>query len=311
MGQDVDSGGTAAPLGVVVVSFNCSGILATTVGSTDWTALGARVVVVDNSTDPAEAAATGRLCRERGWRHLPQERNLGFGAASNIGAAHVLAQGADVVLLLNPDAWIAEPAVRALVDICRADAAVAVSPVIEFPDGRAWFTGGRLDLRRGRAGQSGSVRDDPDWLTGAALAMSAELWRRSGGFDDDYFLYWEDIELSARVRGAGGSLRVLSGATAQHSVGATQGSGAKSATYVFYNCRNRLRYAAVHVPPRLRWRWVAGAPRVAFEMAVRGGKTWTAVWAAIRGTGAGLAAVARPPVLPRAERGALAAEAAR
>jgi GT2 family glycosyltransferase len=276
------------------VAYNCADLLPDTLGSTDWDALDASVVVVDNSDDPAQAQATQRLCGERGWQYLAPGSNIGFGAASNIGAECVIGAGADVVLLLNPDAWIEEEAVRDLVAACRAEPDAAISPLICWPDGRTWSAGGRLDLRRGVASQQRTADSAPDWLTAAALAMSADLWQRAGGFDDTYFLYWEDVELSARVREAGGSLRVMADAKAVHNAGATQGHGAKSSMYVYYNCRNRLRYAAAHVPVRQRWGWLVGTPGLAVAMAVRGGRTPTAVWAAVRGTARGLLVLLRP-----------------
>jgi GT2 family glycosyltransferase len=282
-------------LGVVVVAYNCSDLLPDTLGSTDWAALGATVVVVDNSSDAQHAAATRALCRQRGWDYHAPGGNLGFGGGCNVGAELAIAAGADVLLLLNPDAWIAAPDVRQLVAECRHDPAVAVAPVIRWPDGRPWAAGGLLDARRGRVVQRRSPQGEPDWLTGAALAMSVPLWRRAGGFDDGYFLYWEDVDLSARVREAGGRLQVLPDASAVHNAGATQGQGAKSPVYVYYNCRNRLRYAAAHVPMRQRWGWLLGTPGLAVAMAVRGGRTPAAVWAAVRGTARGLLVLPRPP----------------
>jgi GT2 family glycosyltransferase len=38
------------------------------------------------------------------------------------------------------------------------------------------------------------------WLTGACLAVSKQVWQATGGFDPDYFLYWEDVDYSQRAK---------------------------------------------------------------------------------------------------------------
>jgi GT2 family glycosyltransferase len=108
--------------------------------------------------------------------------------------------------------------------------------------------------------------------------VSAELWDRVGGFADDYFLYWEDIDLSHRVLAAGGRLEVSATATAIHAEGGTQGinshaSGTpKSTTYYYHNIRNRLLFAAIHLSAADVRRWRRTAPRVAWEVLLEGGR---------------------------------------
>jgi len=87
----------------------------------------------------------------------------------------------------------------------------------------------------------------PPWLSGACFAMHRDLWTTVAGFDDDYFLYWEDVDLSYRVVKAGGRLAVRQDLVAVHDVGGTQHDvtqRAKSSTYYYYSCRNRLVFAA-------------------------------------------------------------------
>ncbi len=86
------------------------------------------------------------------------------------------------------------------------------------------------------------------WVSGACFAISARAVAPVGGFDEDYFLYWEDVDFSRRVRAAGGSVRViLDTASAVHDEGGTHddrpAGRAKSETYYYYNIRNRLLFA--------------------------------------------------------------------
>ena len=78
---------------------------------------------------------------------------------------------------------------------------------------------------------------------------------------------------------------------AVHSVGGTQGES-KSALYYFWNCRNRLLFAAQHLGPRDRRRWAWRTVPYAIEVVSRGGRRQllhpASVWAAVRGSVAGL-----------------------
>jgi GT2 family glycosyltransferase len=108
--------------------------------------------------------------------------------------------------------------------------------------------------------------------------VTARLWRSVGGFDESYFLYWEDVDLSHRVLAAGGSLEVCADATAVHSEGGTQGGEhatagePKSATYYFYNIRNRMLFAANNLGPGDVERWRRLIVRVAWETLLQGGR---------------------------------------
>lgn len=219
-----------------------------------------QVVVADNSLDQEERIRTRALAEKRGWTYVPMMRNAGFGAGCNAAAARAIADGCDGILLLNPDARIADSDLETLVAGARGEAMVA--PRILRPDGSVWFQGGVLDQRLGVARHAADA-GAPDWLTGACLYLPAEGWERVGGFDERFFLYWEDVDLSARWRALGGELRIVNEAIAVHDVGGTQSAadGAKSRVYLTYNSRNRMLFAALHLRWGLAWRWLVTSPR--------------------------------------------------
>lgn len=236
--------------------------------------LDVQVVVVDNYSGDAERAAVTTTATRHGWELVLLDRNEGFGPGVNAGVRHAARHGADVVVLLNPDLTVEPGTVRALADAARAAPDTAFCPRILRPDGREWFTGGALDRRRGRTRATAGLHD-PDWLTGACLAMSVELWRRAGGLADDYFLYWEDVDLSERIRRTGGRLAVRTDLVATHDAGGTQdgaGTRTKSAVYYRYMCRGRLLFAGTHLPARDVARWVASAPAYARGVVLHGGR---------------------------------------
>ena len=149
------------------------------------------------------------------------------------------------VLALNPDATIDPDSVRVLLEASRADPDALVGPRIVRSDGTTWFSGAVLDPENGttRRARPDELDGDRTWQTGACFLATIAMWDAVGGFDDDYFMYWEDLDLSWRWRAAGGALLLRADATAVHDAGGTQSGSGKSSLYVYFNCRNRLLFA--------------------------------------------------------------------
>ncbi|MDC7120075.1 glycosyltransferase [Cellulomonas fimi] len=301
-------------LGIVVVSYGSASLLRANLADVDVTALRrpATVVVVDNYKGARERAAVRAVTAEQGWELVENSTNAGFGAAVDTGVARAAALGATAVVVVNPDARVAVDVLDALADAVAASPRTLVSPRVERPDGRPWFTGGALDVAGGR---TRNVEAPPTplatgWLSGACLAADVGEWARVGGFDDDYFLYWEDVDLSVRWTAAGGTLQVRHDLVAVHDVGGTQetaGSAAKSPTYYRYNCRNRLVFAAKNLPARDVRRWLWRTPAYAWQVLLRGGRrqllrpvrpVWAVVRGSVEGVGWAVRALVRPASRP-------------
>jgi GT2 family glycosyltransferase len=299
--------GVPGRLGIVVVNYGSSSLLETNLGRMDLDARSVEVVVVDNHSTEAERVAVQRLARERGWTLVPLSDNRGFGPGVNAGIAAARARGCECYLVLNPDAHVGPEVLAELWRTVTEQPLALVSPRIVASDGSTFFRGAELSLLDGRIrgwAEDGSRRLPPgvgeDWVSGACLVVHDDLLQRLGGLAPQYFLYWEDLDLSHRCLQAGGSLVVRTDLVAVHDAGGTQGvqrGRAKSALYYRYNCRNRLVFAAAHLPRRRIVRWMVATPAVSREILLRGGRRQlladpTLLWAAARGTVAGLAMAA-------------------
>lgn len=262
------------------------------------------VVVVDNLSGAAERERIARVADAHGWCLLPLPSNVGFGAGVNAGVAEAFRGGAEVICVLNPDASLRPQDLRTLAELAAQDRRALVAPRIVREDGRAWFTGARVDVRRGRTVRATLDADgavDHPWLTGACLVFHRDAWALTGGFDPEYFMYWEDVDLSWRHVAAGGTLRYVGGVTVRHAVSATQRDDrrlGRSTLYYHYNCRNRLLFAAKNLDRPTRLRWAAGTPRYSSEVLLRGGRRqflrpWRPLSAALGGSWRGLVAVLR------------------
>lgn len=248
----------------------------------------ARGVVVDSYVDQAERAQIRRICAANSWELLTPSRNVGFGGGVNLAAAHALGRGATCLVLLNPDAYLNPGSLNLLVEAVRGDESALVAPAVLRPDGQPYAVG-TVDLSLADGTMTATSHRPPGrpveavmpWLSGAVLALSADLWSRSGGFDERYFLYWEDVDFSRRVGDCGGRLVAHPDATAVHDEGGTHGSaptdrrravGGKSSTYYYYNVRNRLLFGALYLDDSGWRRWVQLSGVSAYHLLLQGGR---------------------------------------
>jgi GT2 family glycosyltransferase len=204
-------------LAVVIVAYDSARDLPATLAAvTPQLAGGDELLIVDNasSDDPASAAGEARVLR--------LERNLGFAGGCNAGAA---ATTAPLLFFLNPDA---RPAPGCL-DALRAAAGAhpewgAWQALVALPGGAAVNTsGGEVHwLGVGWSGGYGSavsaVAEDRavGFASGAALVVRRGAWDAAGGFDPDYFMYGEDLDLSLRLRLAGWGIGLAKAAAVEH-----------------------------------------------------------------------------------------------
>lgn len=309
-----DSG--AAVVSVWIVNYNSTQWLAGALAGLTSDRISS-IVVLDNASDPAQRADLLVLAAGRPkLRVLLSEVNLGFGGGHNRIAELTRADAApgELVWLLNPDTVVDDVAVQALCSVLERGDADVVSPVIlTGPRDRpvVWFAGGRID-RRGARVAPALVGRSPDaipttpllpgsFLTGAAMFLSRSTFERLGGFREELFLYWEDVDLCLRAAALGLRLAVATGAVIWHAEGGSSrdtgshdtgsrntGSVAgTSATAFYYSARNRILVCA---PPAGGLGLVAGRGtpylmRLAATALLTGGRQrWRKCWAVLRGT---------------------------
>jgi GT2 family glycosyltransferase len=181
------------------------------------------LIVVDNASSDGTVAAIGELAPRA--QVVQEDRNVGFGAGCNKGAA---AASGDLLVFLNPDAVpgpgfceaIRRPATdergwAAWMGLVTADGGRIVNTeggVVHFT-GIAWAGGAGRPVESG--GPGGSERE-VGFVSGACLAIPADAWREAGGFPEAFFLYHEDVDLSMRLRLAGGRLGIEPTAVVDH-----------------------------------------------------------------------------------------------
>jgi hypothetical protein len=222
-------------------------------------ASGLEVVVVDGGSQDGSPDLVRAQLPSAALVELRQNR--GFGAAVNRGAS--VASG-DALLLLNPDAWLDGDALDRLVAALEGDPRLGlVAPRLRYPDGRPQFVwapdrgvvGEALQKVRNRfEAKAWSHRPlerlllllGPGWLTVACALVRRQAFEQVGGFDEGYFLYFEDVDLGLRLRRAGWNAAVVEEAMARHLGGGREPLA--EATMLHYR-RSQLRYYQEHRPP--------------------------------------------------------------
>jgi N-acetylglucosaminyl-diphospho-decaprenol L-rhamnosyltransferase len=217
------------------------------------------VVVVDYESDAAQLAraVAGRV----GVVTVARTDNRGFAAGVNLAAAR---SRAPFLLLLNPDTIVEGPVIQALETwlTSHPDVGVAGARVLNgdgtvqqtarrFPDvttllgGRTgWLTRrfpGNWLSRRNLLGQGTNAPVEVDWLSGACLMTRREVFDEIGGFDESFFLYWEDADYCHRVARAGfRRMYVPAAAPVRHLVGASAHGDPAPAIRAFHASAFRL-----------------------------------------------------------------------
>jgi GT2 family glycosyltransferase len=175
--------------------------------------------------------------------------NLGYAGGNNIGTEIALAAGADVVILINPDAILHEDCIEILSSTLRTEpTAGLVSPAICYANSETiWYAGSEVNLDTGTAFhlEDFAYRNvlpqlpfETDRANGCVLAFRSEIVSNVGLLDERYFLYYEETEWSVRVRNHGLKVLVEPRALAWHELG--HGKGDENPTYFYYMTRNRL-----------------------------------------------------------------------
>jgi GT2 family glycosyltransferase len=187
-------------LSVSIVTYNSADSLGPLLGSiAAQHGVSFELFIVDNaSTD-----GTASILSQCGKAHITRNaRNVGYGRAHNQNRARFRGR---YLLFLNPDVILPRDLFSEMVGFLDRNPAIAIAgPMIlegterrPFPPRRFYPGEALLPL------EPGLDRKEPAWITGCCLAIDRNAFESLGGFDPDYFLYFEDTELCWRARRAG------------------------------------------------------------------------------------------------------------
>ncbi|MBV8155596.1 MAG: glycosyltransferase family 2 protein [Candidatus Eremiobacteraeota bacterium] len=198
---------------IVVVSYNAAEFIGGALESALAQTVPCEVVVVDN--DSSDATAELVAARYPAIRVIRSGANLGFGAAANLGAFDG-SPAYEYLALLNSDAR-AQPSWIERTCAWMERAGVGIGSSVVSAGSGTFFAGGAWRPLLGAAIKRARYTEEAtDWVSGCAMIARRSAFERLGGFDDAYFLYFEDVDLSLRASATGVRLGVFGEALVDH-----------------------------------------------------------------------------------------------
>lgn len=262
---------TQPRVGVTTVSYNSESVLSDFLSSIPLASTSPlHVVVADNH--PEAGGETERITRAGGAEWLPMPENLGYGAGMNAAAGR-LPESVEWILVSNPDIVLHPGAIDTLVAAAESDPLIAaVGPAIENDDGSRYPSARAVPSLRTGVGHAMFVNlwpdnpwtsryrsedVDPDaqrdtgWLSGSCLLVRRSAFDAIGGFDDGYFMYFEDVDLGYRFGKAGWRNVFVPSAVATHEGAHSTSENSARMTAVHHD--SARRFLARKYPGPLLW----------------------------------------------------------
>lgn len=186
-------------------------------------------VLVVNNDDETLNDVTDELMEKISFRIMELQKNVGFGRAHNAGFRE--SQG-KFILFLNPDTRILPGALQALLDVFEKNEQIGIAgPLLVDLAGKVqpdcfgsrhtplsavkrkiFKRGKRQEFARGDIFET-------DWVSGGAMLVRRDVFEEMGGFDEKYFMYFEDVDLCLRAKKRGSKIAVVPNALVFHESG--------------------------------------------------------------------------------------------
>ena len=242
------------------------------------------IVVVDNaSSDGSQKAveqAFKKIAKKNvSCKQIRNKANLGFAAGNNVGMKYALDSGADYLLVLNNDTEVNEDLIKKLLEVAKKrPKAGAISPKIYFAKGFEfhkkrykkqdlgkviWYAGGDMDwdnvygsnysvdeVDKVDKGQFEKTKET-DFATGACMFLRSKALEEVGLFDEKYFMYLEDVELSQKLKKKDWEVLYTPKTKIWHKVAQSSRIGSDSNDY--YITRNRFLFGMRHTTLRTQF----------------------------------------------------------
>ena len=277
-------------LAVIVLNWNGSDDAIECIESLTKQTLKPTIIIVDNNSSDNSVSVFEKYIsthKKESIVLIKNPDNLGFAGGINTGLVYARKQGFEYIGVLNPDAIADKKWCRALVDELSSQPKCGIATgILQRRDSKTLDTTGDFYTTWGLPGPRN--RDEPIknaqskpgevfGATGGGAIYRAAMFDDIDMFDEDFFMYYEDVDLSFRAQLAGWKVRFTPKAIAYHKVGA---SSKKVPGLAVYNTFKNLPLVFIkNVPGKLFWyiglRFFL-AYLLIFASAVRHGNGWPA-----------------------------------
>lgn len=228
-----------------------------------------RVLVVDNNSSTPFPLS-------KDYDLITNSANLGFAQGNNIGIKYAMENNADYLVLINNDTIVDKKLIKNVIDVMEEDKEIgAISPKIYFASGFEfhkdrykknelgkviWYAGGKMDWDNIYGSNRGvdevdkgqyNFSEETDFATGCCMVLRAQTLKEIGLFDEKYFMYLEDVDLSMRIKKKGWKVIYDSSGVVWHKV--AQSSGIGSGLNDYFLTRNRMYFGMKYASLRARF----------------------------------------------------------
>lgn len=247
------------------------------------------VFVVDNASwDGSQEEIKNLKIKIKNLEFIQNNKNLGYAGGNNVGIKKALKDGADAVLILNPDTKVDGNLILELTHTAKRNVNVGIlAPKIYFYPGFEfhkeryqkeeggkiiWYAGGKINWANVLASHRGVDEvdygqyegvEETDFATGAAMFVKSEVFEKIGFFNEDYFLYLEDLEFCVRAQKAGFKILYVPKAIVWHKWAQAAKGGSNLQDY--FITRNRLLFGLKYAPTRSKVALVRQAVSFLFD----------------------------------------------
>lgn len=190
----------------------------------------AQIILVDNQSNDGVLAPVA--CQWALVKLVELDENRGYAGGMNAGIASIDVS-VDFILLVTHEVLLEPSCAARQISALRATSAAQAGPFLRrSSSGEIWSTGGRVH-RTGRVSHLTHEWPAPrqvTWVDGACMMLRREALESVGGFEERFFIYWEDVDLSLRLACQGGTVIVPSASAEQDT----------NMTPPYYEARNRI-----------------------------------------------------------------------
>lgn len=247
---------------VVIPNWNGADMITHCLRSLERQSVKHRVVVVENGSSDDSVSIIRKEFPEVTLLEFPD--NAGFAGGVNRGIRFALEQGAKYIALFNNDAVADKDWLKSLVTEAKnhPEAGIITGKLLRTDKKHLDSTGDfytiwGLPFPRGRNQQDKGWYDEAEEVFGASGGASlyrAKMLEEIGLFDEDFFAYYEDVDVSFRAQMAGWKVRYVPAALAYHGVGGTSSKMGDFARH--HSAKNFLLLYARNMPTKLYWKYL-------------------------------------------------------
>lgn len=208
---------------IIIVNYNTRELIKNCLNSILEQTIGIKfeVIIIDNSSVDGSPQMIKEIFPQ--FTLIESEVNLGFGKANNLGVKNAVGE---IIFFLNSDTVLLNNAIKILYDFIILNTSVGIVggnlltsnhqpthsylyyfPNINFEIFNLWFPFYKIINRNAHYNYTEKVLD-VGYITGADLMIRKQNFEKIGGFDEDFFMYFEETELSSRIKKMG--LRIVS-----------------------------------------------------------------------------------------------------